>query len=639
MKDPRRLRLYASAGVFLSAFVVYALTLAPSVDFIDAGELATVAHTWGIAHPTGYPLFTLLAGFWALLPIGSGIFRLNVFAAVLSAGGAAVSVQFFYELLRFRPRRPAGKASARKKSPPSQAPADAAEDVPLSLAAAVAGGLLLAFSGTFWRTALSIEVYALHILMLSLVLWSAARLFFLPAEGTTLRNRMLLTALLTGLSFANHMSTIFLLPALLALLFMTHRRSAGFAKNLGLAAGAFAAGLLPYLYLPLRAASHPWLNWGNPVTIERFFWHLSGKQYSVWMFSSADAWGRQFAYAWEAFGRDLVWIGLLPAAAGLVMVFRRSRQLGAFLLLLFLTCLVWAAGYEILDIDSYFLLAFFILAALAAFGLQSAAASKFLRGQPLLRNPLLIGAVVILPLLLQWSRVSQSGNYLVEDYTRNMYASLEPDALVISYQWDFWVSASYYFQRVEGERPDVTVLDKELFRRSWYLEQLKNNYPDVYRASRAEIEAFLPYLDQFEHGQPYDPAGIESAYNGMLNGIIDHAYRSRPVYVTIEMEKQFAPGYVRVPEGLAFRLYRPEDLPAPAATKTVKLQYRPFPSDDRLPVEMRRLYASMLLNRGVYLHNGGLFREADAVLRQALEFAPGDNGINEWLGRNSSRLP
>ena len=121
----------------------------------------------------------------------------------------------------------------------------------------VAGGLLLAFSGTFWRTALSIEVYALHILMLSLVLWSAVRLFFLPAEGTTLRNRMLLTALLTGLSFANHMSTIFLLPALLALLFMTHRRSAGFAKNLGLAAGAFAAGLLPYLYLPLRAASHP----------------------------------------------------------------------------------------------------------------------------------------------------------------------------------------------------------------------------------------------------------------------------------------------------------------------------------------------------------------------------------------------
>ena len=50
-----------------------ALTLAPSLDFIDAGELAAVAHTFGVAHPTGYPLFTLLAGLWARLPIGDGI--------------------------------------------------------------------------------------------------------------------------------------------------------------------------------------------------------------------------------------------------------------------------------------------------------------------------------------------------------------------------------------------------------------------------------------------------------------------------------------------------------------------------------------------------------------------------------------
>ncbi|MBE0646121.1 MAG: DUF2723 domain-containing protein [Bacteroidetes bacterium] len=635
MNDPRRLRLLASVGVFLAAFVVYLLTLAPSVDFIDAGELATVAHTWGIAHPTGYPLFTLLAGLWALLPIGSGIFRLNVFAAFLSAGGAAVAVQFFYELLRVPSHRRSPKAQGKKKPATSAVlPAGPGDDLD-ALQAATAGALLLAFSGTFWRTALSIEVYALHILMLALVLWSAARLFFLPAtDAGTLRRRMMITALLLGLSFTNHMSTIFLMPAMLVLLLMTHRRSDGFWKNVAYAAAAFAAGLLPYLYLPLRASAHPYLNWGNPVTFEKFFWHLSGKQYSVWMFSSADAWGKQFAYAFEAFSRDLVWLALLPVVAGIIAAFRRSRQLGTFLLLLFLTCLVWAAGYEILDIDSYFLLAFFMLAGWAAFGLQYAAGAKFLRGQRLLRDPLLIGAIVLIPLLLQWGRVSQSDNYLVEDYTQNMYRSLSPDALVISFQWDFWVSASYYYQRVEGQRRDVTVLDKELFRRSWYLEQLRNNYPDIYEASRSEIEAFLPYLDRFEHGQPYDPAAIESTYNGMVNSIIDHAYGKRPVYVTIEMEKQFAPGYVRVPEGLAFRLYRAEDLPDPAATKTVEMKYRPFASDERLPVEMRKLYASMLLNRGVYLYNGGLFPQADPVFRQALEFAPGDAGLNEWLRKN-----
>ena len=41
-------------------FIIYILTLAPGVVEIDAGELATVQATLGIAHPTGYPLFNML---------------------------------------------------------------------------------------------------------------------------------------------------------------------------------------------------------------------------------------------------------------------------------------------------------------------------------------------------------------------------------------------------------------------------------------------------------------------------------------------------------------------------------------------------------------------------------------------------
>jgi hypothetical protein len=644
MNDPQgpgrnRFRLLASAGVSLVTLFVYLITLAPSVDFIDAGELATVAHTWGIAHPTGYPLFTLLAGLWAMLPIGSGIFRLNVFAAVLAAAGAGISVQFFYEMLVVRPVRSASTARGKKKTTASANAAQSPVDENGALKASVAAGLLLAFSGTYWRTALSIEVYALHILLLSLLLWSAARLFFLPAtDPRMLRRRMMITAGLLGLSFTNHMSTIFLLPALLVLLLLTYRRSEGFWKNIGLSAAAFAAGLLPYLYLPVRAAAHPYLNWGNPVTLEKFFWHLSGKQYSVWMFTSADAWARQFAYALEAFSRDMAWLALLPTVIGIIAAFRRGHGLGLFLMLTFLTCLVWAAGYDIMDIDSYFLLGFFVLAAWAAFGIQEIGSLKALRDYRVLREPLVIGAVVLIPLLAQVGHVSQRGNYLVEDYTRNMHASLAQNAMVISYQWDFWVSASYYYQQVEGERRDLTVLDKELFRRSWYLEQLRKNHPAIYEASRSEIETFLQYLDRFEHDEPYDVAAIESSFNGMINSIIDQSYATRPVYLTIEVEQQFAPDYVRVPEGLAFRLYRPEDLPDPASTITHELKYRPFDSDERLPKDMRNLYGSMLSNRGVYLFNAGMFTQAEPVFRQALTFVPGDARLKEWQRRNQAAM-
>ena len=44
----------------LIAFVVYMLTVSRSVTAFDCGELAAVQATLGIAHPPGYPLFTLL---------------------------------------------------------------------------------------------------------------------------------------------------------------------------------------------------------------------------------------------------------------------------------------------------------------------------------------------------------------------------------------------------------------------------------------------------------------------------------------------------------------------------------------------------------------------------------------------------
>ena len=650
MNDLRRMRLAASGGVAVVAVVVYFLTLAPSLDFIDAGELAAVAHTWGIAHPTGYPLFTIIAGLWSLLPFGSGIFRLNLLAAILSAAAAGIAVQIFFDLLRVRPWRGEKKVKGKKKSATSAkdsvssattaAAGGADAEAMVALKASIAAALLLAFGGTYWRTALSIEVYALHILMLALLLWSAVRLLFLPAASpAALRRRMAVTALLLGLSFANHMSTVFVLPALLVLVTAVHWRSEGFATHLAVSVPAFLAGLLPYLYLPLRAAAHPVLNWGNPIDFERLLWHVSGKQYSVWMFSSADAWRAQFTYALEAFGRDVAWLALLPAMVGLVVLLRRGGWMALFWILLFLTCLIWAAGYDIHDIDSYFLLGFFALAAWVAVGLHAIARWRGSSTLPaLLRDPMLLGAVLLVPLMLQWGRVSQAGNHLVEDYTRTMFDSFDERAVVFSYQWDFWVSASYYLQYVEGVRGDVAVLDKELFRRSWYFEQLRHNHPDLFAASRTEIEAFLGHLRRFERDEPYDPAAIEASFNAVINSMIDRAYARRPVYLTIEMEEQFAPGYVRVPVGLAFRLYKPEDLPDPAATKDVLPRIRPFDSEERLPVEMRRLTASMLLSRGAYLSNAGVFDRAEVALRRALEFAPGDARVMEMLRRNGEKV-
>ena len=80
---------YFITAVF--AFIIYLLTLAPSVVQIDSGELAAVQATLGIAHPTGYPLFTVLGYIFSLIPLPlTTIFQLNILAAIYCSAAIGV---------------------------------------------------------------------------------------------------------------------------------------------------------------------------------------------------------------------------------------------------------------------------------------------------------------------------------------------------------------------------------------------------------------------------------------------------------------------------------------------------------------------------------------------------------------------
>ena len=52
---------------------------------------------------------------------------------------------------------------------------------------------------------------------------------------------------------------------------------------------AAAAGLLPYLYLPLAASQHPPLNWGDPESLPRFLAHVTRAQYGTFALGPGQA--------------------------------------------------------------------------------------------------------------------------------------------------------------------------------------------------------------------------------------------------------------------------------------------------------------------------------------------------------------
>ncbi|NUN68451.1 MAG: DUF2723 domain-containing protein [Bacteroidetes bacterium] len=580
---------WTTAAVTAVAFFIYRITMAPTVGYIDSGELAAVASTLGNAHSTGYPLYTILGRFFSMLPVAETvILRLNILSAVLTAAAAGVFFLLVIELMREKGRT----------VHPAQA-----------IAAAVSS-LLLAFSRTFWLQGVSAEVYALHLLLITLVL-----LWFVKAVRTGEARWWFLFAFCVGLSFTNHMTTILLAPALLYWFFAEHGWSKAAFRRIGQLSLPFIAGLSVYLYLPLRASSHPPFNWGDPQTIESFWRHVTGKQFRVWMFSGSDVIRKQFDHFTSNLPLEFHPAVLLIAVIGAAVLLVRSRRLFVVSLILFVTCIAYSVNYDIHDIDTYFLLAFLVIALWSAFGI----AFLLDRFEGRTARAVMVAAVIaLIPLQTasRWEAADQSRNTMAAEYTRSILASLPPNAVVISAQWDYFVSPSYYFQHIEKVRPDVIVLDKELFRRSWYFPQLQTSYPELMQRSQQEVAAFLPELHKFEQDLPYDPAVIEGRYAALLRSFLPGVPET-PVYVTPEIEPQYLPGYLRIPEGFLFRLtrdtlYRPVEMP--------DTEVQPYGGTDKYSAGLRSIMANAHLYRAAYERYYGKDSLAQIFTQKASKF-------------------
>ncbi len=498
----------------------------------------------------------------------------------------------------------------------------------------LAAGLLLVTARTPWEQSVVVEVYALHLLLLAglldLVLIAAE-----PERSPESRARVVLLASYgAGLALGNHLSTAFLLPALAFYLV----RQGRMRIPIGAAAAALALGVSLYLYLPIRSACEPALDWGDPETPGAFFRHASGAVYRVWFLSSAAVVQKQFGRFLALVPIQMSPLGLAPAAAGIVLLWRRRPALAQAMILLVILNLLYAINYDIHDIDAYFLPSFLVLALWAGAGigfgaqeLARPAASWPATGRKA-AGLLLALLVPGLALGWNWPAASQRHQHLVSDYTAAMFASLEPGAVILSRQWDNFCSASIYEQRVRGHRTDVTLIEKELLRRRWYLKQMARHEPEL-ASDCADLRAqFATALAPFETGGTYDQARLQALYVDLIQCFLESAAaRGRPIYVTPDaLEPGIAAGFVQVPVGLAMRLYRepppsPPALPdgGPVGLAPVRGLAEALASGDPPAEQCAGLVLEMATRRAIYLAEAGQRAEAAALLATITSTAPG----------------
>jgi hypothetical protein len=490
----------------LFSLALYVRTAAPTVLPADGGEFQFVPYIAGIAHPTGYPLYTMLGWLWShVLPFGDVAYRMNLFSVLWAA--VAVTLLYRTSVIFLRLVNPAISRGT------------------LHVSALVATATF-AVSRTFWSQAIIAEVYSLNAFFVVLILylllkWEAAadenrrpsRIANLAgaedrgdgeAAGKTRRPAtcLLLLTFTYGLGLTHHRTMLLLAPAVAVFLWLagmeTHPTATGrrINHNGKLALKALLVLLLPlllYLYIPWRACFTPYLR--LPLSADRELVLYQNTPQGFFNLVMGQMFRGELGYRAETLTRlrmaaDLLrdQFGLVGMALGLLGVLRlafgRRWALLALTGLTYLANVVFTLVYFIGDIFVLFIPSYLVCAlwlALGAATLGEGVGEGIVRwkGTPVrygpweegyhkmissIRSLVSLATVIplcILPLTLlsrNYPQIDQSHNYEVRDRWREILAEPLPwRAILVSNDRDE-IMPLWYYQFVEGQRPDLNGL-------------------------------------------------------------------------------------------------------------------------------------------------------------------------------------
>ncbi len=380
-----------SALVFLAVFGFYLAGASPSIAPRDCADMAAAAYTLGVAHPPGYPLYSVLGHLWlTVFPWGNPAYRLAVLSCL--AGGGAVAFLFIF--VRRRCGVWAGLTSA----------------------------CLFAFCAPLWKFALIQEKYALHAGIVAV-------LFYLSeGEQDSFWRRARLSGFIAGLGLVNHQSLLLCLPGLLLLWRSECRRVHSSLSRV--VAGAFPwmlAGLSLYAFLWVRLGSV-----GAALAV------ALRSQYGAGTLSAQLARPLTPERAFLLFGWSLktyvLSVGVPAAVAAILGAFwawREDRDRAAGLLL----AALWSGPLFVVlasfDVSSWVarsvLEPAFLIPALAAAVFAGVAVSRFNRAAA----PACL-ALAAATLLLRSPVPERRDDFLASDYARNLRRAVPPGGALLA---------------------------------------------------------------------------------------------------------------------------------------------------------------------------------------------------------------
>lgn len=582
-----RLAVFLAAGATVGAATVSCR--APSVLFADAGELLAAVALKGVAHPPGFPLYLLFGG-WFLRLTGThpmtAASRLTLFSALCGAVAAGLlAVASHAALARL-------KLALRPTT---------------TRVLAVAAGILGGFGPTLFDFSLDIEVYAIHAVFLCGAL-AAATVAGGADDPRVRRNASLLAGLAAGGGLAVHHATMAVILPGIALLLWGREERAARLRRAGLFAAALLPGLASYALLPLRAAGHPVLNWGDPKTPMRFWEHITAAIYQVNLETSASTIAAHFGRFVEAYREELTLFGIAAALAAVVVTLGRDRLAALGFLAVIAGDVAFAVRYEIAEDQAAYYIPTFLATSLLALVGAAFLLELLARKRSWLEGPGTAAAVVaVLALSASHLRGEAGRRHDLRAYEAawNLLEAAPPGSLAFTPEWNLY-SPAFAIQEVQRRRQDVLLVDILLLRRGWYLDTLARRWPERVAEVEPAFRAYRTKLADWEEHRPYDGNELTRLYDGLTQALAQAAWKRGAAvsWIGTVITEHLPAGAALVPTGIAYRV-----LPS-RADSAVFVNDAPFdlafarrtdlPEDPVFEEKMRPLEAGMLVQRALY---------------------------------------
>ncbi len=483
------------AGIALSVFVValtfYIRTLAPSLLYGDSAEFQTIASTLGMGHPTGYPVYILLAKLFTFLPFGDIAYRVNL----LSAVAAALTIALTYLILRKLGAFPV---------------------------VAGLGVFMLAFAALFWKHASIAEIYTISSACLAFIFYC-----ILAWKDSGNSRWLFVAGLFGGLSLGIHTTISLSAVAILLYLALSARRWVDWLHSVLGAVAGIVIFLAAFMLLDVINASAGYYNtvvyhalsvWGmTPADFDSPFERLA------FLYFPPQFSGQFFAVSSEVilerlkeFFEEISWNAAI-ALLGLASLFIPRKGVAlrwreAILWLLgFATFLLFAASYDVYDYYVFYIPAILFLA--IATGLGFAALSEVIFKIPKLPSfiaVLMMGVLII-------ANVWISFPYIAEAWESRIPPGLE------DYETVFFTSPD--MRRLLAEQKLKQVEDNAIIFTDW-----DNAYNFYY------VAHVLQGRTEMDFHETNPQSGVSSLADSTLQ-YIEANIGSRPVYF---VERPFA---------------------------------------------------------------------------------------------------